>query len=90
MLAQVSQVKVSWIKAKPRSENPASNDRLFRQSGTEWSSRLSKGSEAPFGGSYAKRDKKRQAGARLEERLTNCNGLPSLPVRPVLGTAIKQ
>ena len=29
MPAQVSQEKVSWIKAKPRSENPASNDRLF-------------------------------------------------------------
>ena len=29
MPAQVSQVKLSWIKAKPRSENPASNDRLL-------------------------------------------------------------
>ena len=29
MPAQESQVKVSWIKAKPRSESPASNDRLL-------------------------------------------------------------
>ena len=79
----MSQVKVSWIKAKPRSEHPASNDKLFSKVSAVWRYRLSKGSAAPLGDRPASSigHKKRQAEARLEERLTNCKGLSGLNVR---------